>query len=142
MTIINFMKKYNEENGITQQEDEAFKHRLLNMVIYSYFNLADFLKTVSFSNKVHEFNMQAPVGYRPLEQDWILLRDNCAALRKELLTYYDEIQDQDVTDELFRVRHQSDCRCCNVWFGSFQEYMKEEHTILNMDYREMLDAVS
>ena len=142
MTIINFMKKYNEENGITQQEDEAFKHRLLNMVIYSYFNLADFLKTVSFSNKVHEFNPQAPVGYKPLEQDWILLRDNCAALRKELLTYYDEIQDQDVTDELFRVRHQSDCRCCNVWFGSFQEYMKEEHTILNMDYWAMLDYCS
>ena len=59
-----------------------------------------------------------------------------------LLKYYDEIQYADIEDKLYATRHMSDCRCCNVWEGSFYDFMDGKDNmmkILNMDYKAMMD---
>lgn len=137
-TIIEFMKGYNKKYGIEAKEDEAMKHRLLNMVIYSYFNLADFLKTVGYSHQINKIDARNP-AYNPKEEDWLLLRDNCSKLRAHLLEYYKEIQYADIEDELYKVRHMSDARVCNVWFGTFYEYMEKPCKFFGMNYKEMMN---
>ena len=129
-TILDYMERYNEKHKIVDKEDEIFKHRVLNMTIYGYFNLFDFLKTVSITS------------YIPLEEDWELLVLNVAKLRTRLLKYYDEVQFADIEDQLYSVRHMSDCRCCNVWEGSFYDFMDGKDNmmkILNMSYNAMME---
>lgn len=129
-TILDYMERYNEKHKIVDKEDEIFKHRVLNMAIYGYFNLFDFLKTVSITS------------YIPLAEDWELLVHNVAKLRMRLLKYYDEVQYADIEDQLYAVRHNSDCRCCNVWEGSFYDFMDGKDNmmkILNMDYNAMME---
>lgn len=136
-TIVEFMMKYNKDHNIEVQEDEAMKHRLLNMTIYSFFNLADFLKTVGLSHQVNKIDNKNP-AYIPKEEDWYLLRDNCAKLRQHLLKYYKEIQYADIEDELYKVRHMSDARICNVWYATFYEYMEKPCKFFGMNYDEMM----
>lgn len=136
-TIVDFMEEYNKKYGIEEAEDENMKHRLLNMTIYSYFNLADFLKTIGVSHQANKFDSKNK-AYIPLEEDWYLLRDNCAKMRTHLLKYYKEIQAADIEDELYRVRHMSDARVCNVWFSNFYEYMEKPCKFFKMDYKEMM----
>ena len=136
-TIIEFMEEYNKKYGIEAQEDEAMKHRLLNMVIYSYFNLADFLKTIGISHQMNKLDNKNP-AYIPKEEDWYMLRDNCTKLRTHLLKYWKELQFADVEDELYRVRHMSDARVCNVWWGSFYDYMEKPCKFFGMSYDEMM----
>lgn len=136
-TIVDFMEDYNKKYGIEKEEDEAMKHRLLNMTIYSYFNLADFLKTVGISHQANTADSRNP-AYTPLEEDWYLLRDNCSRLRAHLLKYYKEIQYADIEDELYKVRHMSDARVCNVWFSTFYEYMEKPCKFFSMSYKEMM----
>lgn len=134
-TILDYMESYNKTHKILDKEDEVFKHRLLNMTVYAYFNLFDFLKAVGMGKYIEK-------PYIPLEEDWSLLVTNVARLRARLLKYYNEIQYADIEDELYKVRHMSDCRCCNVWAGSFYDFMdgkKEMLDILNMGYEEMMD---
>ena len=129
-TILDYMERYNEKHKIVDKEDEIFKHRVLNMTIYGYFNLFDFLKPVSITS------------YIPLEEDWELLVFNVAKLRMRLLKYYDEVQYSDIEDQLYSVRHMSDCRCCNVWEGSFYDFMDGKDNmmkILDMDYNAMME---
>ena len=129
-TILDYMERYNEKHKIVDKEDEIFKHRVLNMTIYGYFNLFDFLKTVSITS------------YIPLEEDWEILVLNVAKLRTRLLKYYDEVQFADIEDQLYSVRHMSDCRCCNVWEGSFYDFMDGKDNmmkILNMSYNAMME---
>lgn len=136
-TIVEFMEKYNKDHNIEEKEDEAMKHRLLNMVIYSYFNLADFLKTVGISHQMNKVDNKNP-AYIPKEEDWYLLRDNCAKLRQHLLKYYKEIQYADIEDELYKVRHMSDARVCNVWYATFYDYMDKPCKFFGMTYEEMM----
>ena len=136
-TIVEFMMKYNKDHNIEVQEDEAMKHRLLNMTIYSFFNLADFLKTVGLSHQANKIDNKNP-AYIPKEEDWYLLRDNCAKLRQHLLKYYKEIQYADIEDELYKVRHMSDARICNVWYATFYEYMDKPCKFFGMTYDEMM----
>lgn len=136
-TIIEFMEKFNKDFKIEDKEDEAMKHRLLNMVIYSYFNLADFIKTIAVSHQANKVNENNP-AYKPVEEDWYLLRDNCAKLRQHLLKYYKEIQYADIEDELYKVRHMSDARICNVWYATFYEYMENPCKFFGMTYNEIM----
>lgn len=136
-TIVEFMEKYNKDHNIEEKEDEAMKHRLLNMTIYSYFNLADFLKTVGISHQMNKVDNKNP-AYTPKEEDWYLLRDNCAKLRQHLLKYYKEIQYADIEDELYKVRHMSDARVCNVWYATFYDYMNKPCKFFGMTYEEMM----
>ena len=66
------------------------------------------------------------------------MRDNCAKLRQHLLKYYKEIQYADIEDELYKVRHMSDARICNVWYATFYEYMEKPCKFFGMNYDEMM----
>lgn len=125
--ILDFFEEYNKKHGFIDQEDEFMKHEYLNMTIYSFYNLLDFIKTVAISD------------YKPLKEDWIALRDNVKKLRKRLKTkYWDEIINSDVEDMLYNVRHGSDCHFTECWFGTFYDYMETEHELLRMNYNEMI----
>lgn len=138
--IYDFMKSYNKEHNLNDKQDEFMKHRLLNMNIYAFFNLYDFIWTVGATK---EFPLDAKdprKPYIPEEQDWYLLRDNVKKLRKELLnTYYDEIQDNDIVNEYWAVINRSDCRVHNTFEGTFFDYMKAGSRWFNYDFNKMLE---
>lgn len=56
-SILDFFEKFNKKYGFVDEEDEFMKHEYLNMTIYSFYNLLDFLKEV------------ASTDYKPLEED-------------------------------------------------------------------------
>lgn len=119
-SILDFFEEYNKKHGFEDQEDEFMKHEYLNMCIYSFYNLLDFIKTVSMTD------------YKPIEADWYALRDNVAKLRQRLLDkYWDEIVYSDVEDMLYHVRHHSDCHFTEPWFGTFYDYMENDKAIQN-----------
>lgn len=135
-TIVDYMEQYNKEHNIESEEDEILKMRVLDMTIYAFFNLFDFLKTVAITRN-------SPNPYKPTEEAWAMLRSNVYRLKKRLLKYYDEIQYADIEDALYKTRHMSDCRCCNVWEGSFYDFMKGNISpVLGMNYKEMLEYCS
>ena len=116
-----------DDHNFEDQEDEYMKHEYLNMCIYSFYNLLDFIKTVSMTD------------YEPIKDDWYALRDNVKKLRKRLKDkYWDEIVYSDVEDMLYQVKHYSDCHFTECWFGNFYDYMENENKILNMNYDEMI----
>ena len=129
--VIDYFMEYNERHGIEDEEDEAMKQELLNMNIYAFYNLLDFLKEV------------ASTDYNPLKEDWIALRDNIRDLRKKLKNmFWDEIVYSDIEDMLYDVKHYSDIRFCESWLGTFYDYMnigfKYKNTpILEMTYDQM-----
>lgn len=125
-TIYKYMRDYCSKKGLSPEEDEELKMRLLNMTIYSFFNLYDFIITVMSTD------------YKPLVEDWELLRDNCKELREQLLYYYDEIQDNDVVRTYEAVLDRSDARIHNTFEGSFFDYMREQPHWLDYDYDTMM----
>lgn len=113
--ILDFFDNFNKEYGFEDQEDEFMKHEYLNMTIYSFYNLLDFLKEVSSTD------------YKPLKEDWYELRNNVEKLRRRLKEkYWDEIVYSDVEDTLHQVKHFSDCRFTESWLGNFYDYMNNE----------------
>lgn len=125
-SILDFFEEYNRKNGFEDEEDEYMKREYLNMTIYSFYNLLDFLKEV------------ASTDYEPIEEDWYALRDNVKKLRERLYNkYWDEIIYSDVEDMLYNVRHNSDAHFTESWIGNFYDYMREENELLNMNYDEM-----
>lgn len=138
--IYKFMKNYNKEHNLDDKQDEFMKHRLLNMNIYAWFNLYAFIRDVGATKNFPLDDKDPRKPYKPLEEDWYLLRDNVKLLRKELKeTYWDEIQDNDVICEIEAVIHRSDCHVQNLWEGNFFDYMKGGCRWFNMDYNKMLD---
>ena len=126
--ILDFFGDFNKKYGFEDQEDEFMKHEYLNMNIYAFYNLLDFLKEV------------ASTDYNPLEIDWYALRDNVAKLRERLKNkYWDEIVYSDIEDMLYQVKHYSDVRFCESWIGTFYDFMNKEQKILTMDYKQMRD---
>lgn len=126
-SILDFFDEYNKKHGFIDQEDEYMKHEYLNMTIYSFYNLLDFIKEVSMTD------------YKPDVADWYALRDNVKKLRDRLIEkYYDEIIYSDIEDMLYQVKHYSDCHFTECWFGNFYDYMKSEHKILRMTYDQMI----
>lgn len=126
--ILDFFEKYNKEHGFIDEEDEYMKHEHLNMAIYAFYNLLDFVKEVSSTD------------YKPVEEDWYALRDNVKRLRQRLKNkYWDEIVYSDVEDMLFNVKHNSDAHFVESWIGTFYDYMRKEHTLLSMSYAEMIN---
>ena len=126
-TILDFFDDFNKRNGFVDQEDEFMKHEYLNMCVYSFYNLLDFIKEVSSTD------------YIPFEEDWYALRDNVKRLRSRLYDkYWKEIVYSDVEDMLYSVKHFSDVRFTESWIGTFYDYMTNEHEILSMSYDEMM----
>lgn len=130
-SILDFFEEFNKKYGFEDEEDEFMKHEYLNMTIYSFYNLLDFLKEVSSTD------------YEPLEEDWNELRNNVARLRSRLKEkYWDEIIYSDIEDMLYQVKHYSDCHFTESWIGTFYDYMDFRTIgtdILNMEYKEMLN---
>ena len=126
-SILDFFDKYNKKNGFEDQEDEYMKHEYLNMTIYSFYNLLDFVKVVSSTD------------YKPLKEDWYELRNNVKKLRDRLLNkYWDEIVYSDIEDMLYQVKHFSDCHFTECWFGNFYDYMNKGSELLSMEYDDMI----
>ena len=127
-SILDFFEEFNKKNGFEDEEDEFMKHEYLNMNIYAFYNLLDFVKEVSSTD------------YKPLEEDWYALRDNVKRLRQRLKDkYWDEIVYSDIEDMLYDIRHYSDVRFTESWIGTFYDYMKEENALLTMSYEQMLN---
>lgn len=127
-SILDFFGEFNKKYGFEDQEDEFMKHEYLNMNIYAFYNLLDFLKET------------ASTDYNPLEEDWYALRDNVAILRDRLKNkYWDEIVYSDIEDMLYQVKHYSDVRFCESWIGTFYDFMNKEQEILSFIYQEMRD---
>lgn len=128
-SILDFFEEFNKKNGFEDAEDEFMKHEYLNMTIYAFYNLLDFLKEV------------ASTDYKPIKEDWIALRDNVKRLRKRLKDkYWKEIVYSDIEDMLYQVKHFSDCRFTECWFGNFYDYMNTDvcDNILNFTYDDMM----
>lgn len=127
-SILDFFDEFNAKYGFEDQEDEYMKHEYLNMNIYAFYNLLDFLKEV------------ATTDYEPLEEDWYALRDNVSKLRNRLKDkYWDEIVYSDVEDMLYNIKHYSDVHFTESWIGTFYDYMNKGTNILEMSYKEMRD---
>lgn len=125
-SIFDFFEEFNKEYDFQNEEDESMKQELLNMNIYAFYNLLDFLKEVSSTD------------YEPLEEDWIALRDNVARLRQRLVdSYWPEIVYSNVEDMLYNVHHNSDVRFTESWIGTFYDYMNSKSEIFDMDYDQM-----
>lgn len=125
-SILDFFNDFNKKYGFEDLEDEYMKHEYLNMAVYSFYNILDFLRTV------------ASTDYNPLEEDWYALRDNVAKLRDRLKDkYWDEIVYSDIEDMLYNVKHLSDAVFVESWIGNFYDYMDEKHKIFTMDYKDM-----
>lgn len=126
--IIRYMKQFNYINGIIEQEDENMKHEVLNMNIYAFYNLLDFIKEI------------ATTDYTPVTEDWYALRNSVDKLRTILKDdYWDELVYSDIEDMLYNVRHYSDCHFCESWIGTFYDYMNYDVGILHMSYETMLE---
>lgn len=127
-SILDFFCNFNEKYGFEDEEDEFMKHEYLNMTIYSFYNLLDFIKEV------------ASTDYKPLEEDWNELRTNVKKLRERLKEkYWNEIIYSDIEDTLYQVKHYSDCRFTESWIGTFYDYMNKGTDILDMNYKEMIE---
>ena len=127
-SILDFFENFNKKYNFEDQEDEFMKHEFLNMSIYAFYNLLDFLKEV------------ASTDYKPLEEDWYELRDNVKKLRQRLKDkYWDEIIYSDIEDMLYNVKHYTDCHFTESWIGTFYDYINKGTNILDMNYQEMID---
>lgn len=125
-SILDFFEEFNKKYGFEDQEDEYMKHEFLNMTIYSFYNLLDFLREVSMTD------------YNPKKEDWYALRDNVTILRDRLKNkYWNEIVYSDVEDMLYQVKNYSDVRFTESWIGNFYDYMNKDVEVLKFSYREM-----
>lgn len=125
--VLDYFNKFNEKYGFEDQEDEFMKHEYLNMTIYSFYNFLDFLKEVAITD------------YKPLEEDWEVLKVNVNKLRKRLKDkYWDEIVYSDVEDMLYGIKHNSDVHFTESWIGTFYDWMNKDCKYLDMTYDEMI----
>lgn len=135
-SILDYFMEYNKKHNIEEEEDEAMKHEVLNMTIYAFYNLLDFLKEV------------ASTDYKPLKEDWNILKKSVKLLKKKLVdVFWDEIVYSDVEDMLFTVKHYSDIHFCESWFGTFYDFIEKgfyikigsiRKDVLELSYDEMV----
>lgn len=136
-SILDYFMEFNKKHDIEDQEDEAMKHEVLNMTIYAFYNLLDFLKEV------------ASTDYKPLKEDWDVLKKSVKSLRTKLVdVFWDEIVYSDVEDTLYGVKHYSDVHFCESWFGTFYDFINKgfyikigsiKKEILELSYNEMVE---
>lgn len=127
LQILEYEQWFNDENGLSMADDEAFKQEVLNMNIYAMYNLLDFLYAVSVDKE-----------WKPIEEDWDALRDNVVKLREKLLPLWPEYVPSDIYDMLHNVKHKSDVRFVESWLGTFFDYAENLWAPLKMSYKEMI----
>lgn len=122
--IYEYFQEYNKKHGIEDSEDEVMKQEILNMVVYAFYNVLDFLREV------------AATDYDPKVEDWDALRINVADLKYKLKSvFWDEIVYSDIYDMLSNVKHHSDIRFCESWLGDFLKFMNKGFIIKIKDNR-------
>lgn len=123
--IFEFFDKFNQENGINEQEDEYMKLEILNMTAYGFYNFLWFIRDLA-------------CGWDDCKSEyWEVLVSAVNDLRHKLLFYWDEIVPSDVTDMLYKVKNMSDCRFVESWIGSFEDFVVKGHDTLNMSFDEI-----
>lgn len=123
--IIKYMRDFEKPDWAEEQYKEEEKHKLLNMNIYCFFNLLDFIKTV------------ASTDFIPTSEEWDTLRNASKWLRDNLKEYFDEIIPSDIYTELYNVHHHSDVHFVEPWI-TFEDYIHNGLDFLSMDYNEMM----
>lgn len=123
--IFEFFEDFNRKNGFEQEEDEMMKHEILNMTAYSFYNYLWFIRDLAIDWDDCE------------EEYWNILVESVNGLREKLKYYWDEICPSDITDMLFRVKNQSDCRFVESWIGSFEDWVVKGHFTLNMNFNDI-----
>lgn len=136
-SILDYFMAFNKKHNIEDQEDESMKHEVLNMTIYAFYNLLDFLREV------------AATDYQPIKEDWDMLRKSVKSLRAKLKdVFWDEIVYSDIEDMLYNVKHHSDVHFCECWLGTFYDFMNKgfyvkissvKKEILEMSHAEMVE---
>ena len=123
--IFEFFDKFNQENGINEQEDEFMKHEILNMTAYGFYNYLWFLRDLA-------------IGWDDCKEEyWTVLVHAIHDLRSKLLVYWNEICPSDVVDMLYNVKNNSDVRFVESWIGSFENWVVNGHDTLNMNFDEI-----
>lgn len=124
---IKYMRQFPISEQWADNYKEEEKHELLNMSVYCFFNLLDFIKQV------------ATTDFIPTEREWYTLRDASIWLATELNNIIAEIVPCDIHDEFYRVHHLSDAHFVEPWID-FMDFVKGKFNFLSMDYQEMLDT--
>ena len=128
LQILEYMKWFNGENGLTLADDEQYKQEVLNMNVYAMYNLLDWLCNVSVDKE-----------WKPKKEDWDALRENVLKLKEELTPLWKEYVPSDVYDMLYQVKHHSDVRFTESWLGNFFDFAENIWKPLEMDYDEMIE---
>ena len=126
--ILEYMEWFNNENGLTMQDDEQYKQEVLNMNVYAMYNLLDWLANVAMDRE-----------WQPKEEDWYALRDNVVKLKRHIAPLWNEYVPSDIYDMLHQVKHHSDVRFVESWLGNFFSFVESTWAPLLMNYQEMLD---
>lgn len=128
LQILDYEKWFNDENGLTMEDDERYKMDVLNMNVYAMYNLLDWL-----------FNVSVDKEWTPREDDWYALRDNVIKLKEHLIPLWKEYVPSDIYDMLYQVKHFSDVRFVESWLGNFFDFAENEWKPLSMNYNEMME---
>jgi hypothetical protein len=127
LDIYKYFQAYNKKHNIEDASDEFMKHEILNMNIYAFYNLLDFVKEI------------ATTDYEPIEEDWYALRNAVIELRDILKSiYWDELIYSDIEDTLYNVKHFSDVRFTESWIGNFYDYINKDCVLLSMEYEDVI----
>ena len=127
--ILKWMKD-TENNKIDWTDDleEEYRIRLLNMTIYSWFNLYSFIRHVATTDYVPK-----------LKYDWEILHYACDNLRKMLKADFNKYTYMEKLEEIFKVRNFSDCEKVDPWI-TFDDYIIYGCDELDWNYDELLDC--
>lgn len=112
VNILNYMKD-TERNNIpwSNEIEERYRKRLLNMTVYSYFNFFSFIRHV------------AETDYIPkLEEDWYILSNACNELRTKAKELWEEYLPSEILDEYSNVKNFSDVMFTEPWV-SIENYI-------------------
>lgn len=128
VNILKYMK--DTENNHIEWDDkceEDYRNKILNMTVYSFFNMLSFIRQVATTDYVPK-----------LEQDWYILRDSCNELREMLKPDYDvKYTYTEKIEEYFRVKNFSDVHFTEPWI-SLDDYVLEGCVELSWSFEELL----
>lgn len=125
VNILKFIKN-NKTIRFTKDVKAQYRKKLLNMTVYSYYTFLSFLNHVKTTDYIPK-----------LEEDWYLLRDACAELRRMLKEDYDQYPYMEKVEELFGVKNHSDVQYTEPWV-EFDDYILNGMKEFKWSFRELM----
>ena len=114
VNILKYMKNQRVSKiPLTKEVRDRYTYQLLNMTVYSYYTFMSFIRHVGDSDYVPK-----------LEEDWTILRDACATLRKMTLENWDKYSYIRKIEELFLVKNNTDVIYSEPWI-EFDKYITD-----------------